>query len=118
MEGLHDLQGLKVLKVDDQPTYVNTACTAYITLFQGFSTFVKNRISVSKYGCQEVQDFTMSGDATLSILLLKSRRFSPALIGGLRGQPDTTDRRLCHDRVSGSEICQKYVSALVFKTWF
>ena len=42
----------------------------------------------------------MSGNATLSILLLKPRRFSSALIGCLQGQCDRTFWRLCHDRVS------------------
>ena len=52
---------------------------------------------------RSMQDFTMSGEATLSVLLLKPRRFSPALIGGLRGQPAWTIRRLRHDRVSGGK---------------
>ena len=57
---------------------------------------------------QEVQDFTMSGKATLSILLLKPRRFSPALIGGLQGQPNRTFGRLRHDRVGGGKSSPKH----------
>ena len=44
-DGLHDLQCLKVLKVGVAvPTSANTACTAYITLKNGFATFMENRI--------------------------------------------------------------------------
>ena len=43
----------------------------------------------------------MSGKSSLSVLLLKPRGFSPALISALQGQPNWTFGRLRHDRVSG-----------------
>ena len=49
----------------------------------------------------------MSGKLSLSMLLLKPRRFSPALIEGLRGQPLKAFGRLRHDRVSGRKSTAK-----------
>ena len=93
---------------------LSTSAAAIMHLKKVFSSAQQNRLVryvfmvdvlayVSQEYDQEFHNFTMSGKPTLSMLLPKPRCFSPALIGGLRGQPAWTFGRLRHDRVSGGK---------------